>query len=143
MGSILLLLLWNGHLGEMGILLWNWHLASFNIYIVVRAGCGILLWNWHLASFNIYIVVRAGCGILLWNWHLGGTGILPVSIYILSGGQDAHSTPIQREDISNATSLRVINSQIFHNCSRLYGSFNFSFTIFLHPSDVTDIEHLY
>ena len=46
---------------------------------------------------------------------LGGTGILPVSC-LFSRGQDSHSTPIQREDISNATSLRTMSSQIFHNC---------------------------
>ncbi|NEP51509.1 MAG: hypothetical protein F6K65_23000 [Moorea sp. SIO3C2] len=34
------------------------------------------------------------------NCPVRGTGIWPVSC-LFSGGQDAHSTPIQREDISN------------------------------------------
>ncbi|NEO40216.1 MAG: hypothetical protein F6J90_29280 [Moorea sp. SIOASIH] len=44
-------------------------LASCQFHAYYRAG--ILPWNWHQ----------------VWNWHLA-------SFKILSGGQDAHSTPI-------------------------------------------------
>ncbi|NEP24627.1 MAG: hypothetical protein F6K49_22385 [Moorea sp. SIO3I6] len=44
-----------------------------------------LLWNGHLGGTGI-LVERASW----WNWHLASFNIFP-------GGQDAHSTPIQKK----------------------------------------------
>ncbi|WAN69447.1 hypothetical protein BJP36_35750 [Moorena producens JHB] len=54
---------------------------------------GASWWNGHLGRRGI-LVKRASW----WNGHLGGTGILVEWVscpFQLSGGQDAHSTPIR------------------------------------------------
>ncbi|WAN68682.1 hypothetical protein BJP36_40655 [Moorena producens JHB] len=60
-----------------------------------------------LASCQFHAYFRAGRmpTLLLFSAKIQrGTGILPVSC-LFSGGQDAHSTPIQREDSATPKNL--------------------------------------